>query len=114
MYFEFEGTHMKELFAADAERFEKYSLKFEDILLDFSKNIVSDEVKSTLLDLAEECGLKGAIESMFSGQKINATENRAVLHVALRNRSNTPIVVDVITSYSIHYTKLYDLSSPNF
>ncbi len=94
MYFEFEGTHMKELFAADAERFEKYSLKFEDILLDFSKNIVSDEVKSTLLDLAEECGLKGAIESMFSGQKINATENRAVLHVALRNRSNTPIVVD--------------------
>ncbi|QIA07205.1 glucose-6-phosphate isomerase [Draconibacterium halophilum] len=94
MYFEFEGTHMKDLFAADADRFEKYSLKFEDILLDFSKNIVSDEVKTTLFELAEECGLKDAISAMFSGKKINATEDRAVLHVALRNRSNTPIIVD--------------------
>ena len=94
LYFEFEGTHMKDLFAADADRFEKYSLKFEDILLDFSKNIVNDEVKETLFELAEECGLKEAILAMFSGKKINATENRAVLHVALRNRSNTPIVVD--------------------
>ncbi len=94
MYFEFEGTHMKELFASDPERFKNYSLKFEDILVDYSKNILSDEVKTTLLELAEECGLKSAIDSMFSGQKINATENRAVLHVALRNRSNTPIVVD--------------------
>ncbi|WP_163322915.1 glucose-6-phosphate isomerase [Draconibacterium mangrovi] len=94
IYFEFEGTHMKDLFAADAQRFEKYSLKFEDILLDFSKNIVNDEVKAALIELAEECGLKDAISAMFSGQKINATEDRAVLHVALRNRSNTPIVVD--------------------
>ncbi|WP_297091754.1 glucose-6-phosphate isomerase [uncultured Draconibacterium sp.] len=94
IYFEFEGTHMKELFAADAKRFEKYSLKFEDILLDFSKNIVNDEVKTTLLELAEQCGLKEAISAMFSGKKINATEDRAVLHVALRNRSNTPILVD--------------------
>jgi len=94
LYFEFEGTHMKDLFAADADRFEKYSLKFEDILLDFSKNIVNDEVKETLFELAEECGLKEAISAMFSGKKINVTENRAVLHVALRNRSNTPIVVD--------------------
>jgi glucose-6-phosphate isomerase len=94
LYFEFEGTHMKDLFAADADRFEKYSLKFEDILLDFSKNIVNDEVKETLFELAEECGLKDAISAMFSGQKINVTEDRAVLHVALRNRSNTPIVVD--------------------
>ncbi|MFV0591053.1 MAG: glucose-6-phosphate isomerase [Draconibacterium sp.] len=94
MYFDFEGTHMKDLFANDANRFNNYSLKFEDILIDFSKNILDDEVKATLLDLAKECGLKSAIESMFAGEKINATEDRAVLHVALRNRSNTPILVD--------------------
>ncbi len=94
VYFEFEGIHLKDLFASDAERFNKYSLKFEDILLDYSKNIVSDEVKTVLLELAGQCGLKDAIKSMFSGEKINATENRSVLHVALRNRSNTPILVD--------------------
>jgi len=93
-YFSFEGTHMKTLFANDKDRFRKYSLRFEDILVDFSKNIVDDEVKSILLELAEEAELKGAIESMFSGQKINATEDRAVLHVALRNRTNTQILVD--------------------
>lgn len=94
LYFEFEGIHMKELFEQDADRFKKYSLKFGDILLDYSKNILSDEVKAVLFELAEECGVKGAINSMFSGEKINATENRAVLHTALRNRSNTPVVVD--------------------
>lgn len=93
-HFEFEGKHMKELFANDAIRFQKYSLKFEDILVDFSKNIIDDEVRETLVDMANECGLKSAIESMFTGQKINVTEDRAVLHVALRNRSNTPIIVD--------------------
>jgi glucose-6-phosphate isomerase len=93
-YFGFEGTHMKTLFANDEDRFKKYSLKFEDILVDFSKNIVDDEVKFMLLELARECKLKTAIKSMFSGQKINATEDRAVLHVALRNRSNTPILLD--------------------
>lgn len=94
MYFEFEDTHMKELFANDADRFQKYSLQFEDILLDYSKNILSDEVKNVLFELADECELKGAIDSMFTGKKINATENRAVLHTALRNRSNTPVMVD--------------------
>jgi glucose-6-phosphate isomerase len=93
-HFEFEGKHMKELFANDANRFQKYSLKFEDILVDFSKNIVDDEVRETLVEMAKECALKSAIESMFTGQKINVTEDRAVLHVALRNRSNTPIIVD--------------------
>ena len=93
-YFGFEGKHMKDLFANDAKRFEKYSLKFEDILLDYSKNLIDDEVKGFLLELAEECGLKEAIKSMFSGEKINETENRAVLHVALRNRGNAPILVD--------------------
>ncbi|WP_340114552.1 glucose-6-phosphate isomerase [Maribellus mangrovi] len=94
IYFEFEGKHMKELFEDDADRFEKYSLKFGDILLDYSKNILNDEVKSVLFELAKECGVKGAIDSMFSGEKINATENRAVLHTALRNRSNNPVLVD--------------------
>lgn len=94
MYFEFEGKHMKELFAEDPDRFNKYSIRFEDILLDYSKNILNDEIKNTLLELAEECQLKDAIGSMFSGAKINATEGRAVLHTALRNRSNTPVLVD--------------------
>lgn len=94
LYFNFEGTHMKKLFEKDAERFQKYSLKFEEILVDFSKNIVDDKTRELLVDLAEECKLKSAVESMFSGEKINATENRAVLHVALRNRSNTPVLVD--------------------
>jgi glucose-6-phosphate isomerase len=93
-HFEFEGKHMKELFANDTNRFQKYSLKFEDILVDFSKNLVDDEVRDSLIELAKECGLQSAIESMFTGQKINVTEDRAVLHVALRNRSNTPIIVD--------------------
>lgn len=93
-HFEFEGTHMKDLFENDAERFQKMSLKFEDMLVDFSKNIVDDNVLELLLELASECGLNEAIESMFTGDKINATEDRAVLHIALRNRSNTPILVD--------------------
>ncbi len=93
-HFEFEGKHMKDLFANDTNRFQKYSLKFEDILVDFSKNIIDDEVREALVDMANECGLKRAIESMFTGEKINVTEDRAVLHVALRNRSNTPIFVD--------------------
>lgn len=93
-YFGFEGIHMKELFEKDAQRFQKYSLKFEDILVDFSKNIVDDTVRELLVGLASECGLKGAVESLFAGEKINATEDRSVLHIALRNRSNSPIIVD--------------------
>ncbi len=93
-YFGFEGTHIKDLFEKDSDRFQKYSLKFEDTLVDFSKNIVDDTVRELLVDLAEECGLKDAIKGFFSGEKINATENRAVLHTALRNRSNSPIIVD--------------------
>jgi len=93
-HFSFEETQMKELFEADPERFNKFSLQFENILVDFSKNLVDDEIMQSLVDLATECGLKEATESMFTGQKINATEDRAVLHVALRNRSNTPVIVD--------------------
>ncbi len=90
----FNGTEMKDLFAKDADRFKKYSLKFEDILVDYSKNRIDDKIMTLLIQLAEECGLKKAIESQFSGAKINKTEDRSVLHVALRNRSNTPILVD--------------------
>ena len=87
-------VHMRTLFAEDPKRFQKFSLCFEDILVDFSKNRITEETLNLLLGLVEEIGLNDAIEKMFTGDKINETENRAVLHVALRNRSNTPITVD--------------------
>jgi len=90
----FKGTQMKALFARDPERFAKYSIKFEDILVDFSKNIVDDHSFSILMLLARECGLKDAITSQFTGERINKTENRPVLHTALRNRGNKPVFVD--------------------
>ncbi|WP_439183089.1 glucose-6-phosphate isomerase [Carboxylicivirga taeanensis] len=93
-YAEFKDTQMKDLFAKDGERFNKYSLQFEDILLDYSKNRIDEKVMSLLFQLADECGLKDAINSVFAGEKINVTEERAVLHTALRNRSNTPVLVD--------------------
>ncbi|MCK5241830.1 glucose-6-phosphate isomerase [bacterium] len=87
-------THMRDLFAADPERFRKYSLCFQDILFDYSKNRITDETLLLLIQLAEQTGVKEKINAMFSGQKINTTENRAVLHIALRNRSNRPIQMD--------------------
>ncbi|HHH36743.1 MAG TPA: glucose-6-phosphate isomerase, partial [Gammaproteobacteria bacterium] len=89
-----DGRHMRELFAADPERFQRYSLRLDDLLLDYSKNLVTDETMTLLLALAREADLPGWIEKMFRGEKINFTENRAVLHVALRNRANDPILVD--------------------
>ncbi len=88
------ATHMRDLFAADPARFAKFSLSFQDILFDYSKNRITDETMTLLLDLAQQAKLGTAIDAMFSGAKINTTENRAVLHVALRNRSNRPILVD--------------------
>ncbi len=85
---------MRDLFAQDAHRFSRFSLRFGNILFDFSKNRITDETLRLLLDLARQSGLPERIEEMFTGQKINVTENRAVLHIALRNRSNTPIYVD--------------------
>ena len=87
-------TTIKDLFKNDAERFNKFSICFEDILLDYSKNIITEKTKAILVALANECELDDAIERMFSGDIINQTEKRAVLHVALRNRSNSPIAVD--------------------
>ena len=87
-------VHMRDLFAADPHRFDRFSLRFDDILFDYSKNRITEETMALLFDLARQAGLKAAIEAMFTGQKINVTEKRAVLHVALRNRSNRPILVD--------------------
>jgi glucose-6-phosphate isomerase len=95
-YEKMKTVHMKSLFAADPERFAKFSLRFNDILVDYSKNIITGETRALLLDLAEELSLQEAIEKMFAGDAINETENRAVLHVALRNRSNNPIYVNGI------------------
>jgi len=86
--------HMRDLFAADAGRFEKFSLRYNDILLDYSKNRICEETLPLLIDLAEQSDLPAWIERMYSGEKINFTEQRAVLHTALRNRSNTPVYVD--------------------
>ena len=85
---------LRDLFAADPQRFTRFSLQVENILFDFSKNRITEKTLALLIDLARQAGLAQSIEAMFSGQKINLTEDRAVLHVALRNRSNTPIYVD--------------------
>jgi len=89
-----EGTHMRDLFAKDSRRFETFSLEIEDLLVDFSKHRVTEETMTRLFDLARQAEVLEWRDRMFSGQKINRTEDRAVLHVALRNRSNRPIVVD--------------------
>jgi len=87
-------THMRTLFAEDAERFNKFNLRFEQILFDYSKNIITEETLTKLFALAKECGVEEGIKAMFSAEKINATENRAVLHTALRNFSGNPVVLD--------------------
>ena len=85
---------MREMFASDPKRFDAMSAKFEDILVDFSKNRADAETMRLLFALAAAVDLKGWTEKIFSGAKINVTEDRAVLHVALRDRSNRPILVD--------------------
>ncbi|WP_318367383.1 glucose-6-phosphate isomerase [Enterobacter sp.] len=94
-YDEMKDVSIADLFAKDADRFSQFSATFNDsMLVDFSKNRITAETLSLLQDLAKETDLASAIQSMFAGEKINRTEDRAVLHVALRNRSNTPIIVD--------------------
>ncbi len=93
-YKEVKNVPIKAFFAENPNRFEQMSIQFEDILVDYSKNILTADTQSLLIKLAKECGLKAAIEAMFKGETINETENRAVLHTALRNRSNKPVVVD--------------------
>lgn len=88
------GVHMRDLFDEDPQRFNRFSIRFGEILLDYSKNRITAETVRLLTDLAEECGLRDAIAGMFAGDRINETENRAVLHTALRNRKNEPVYVD--------------------
>jgi glucose-6-phosphate isomerase len=93
-YIDMVAESVKELFKSDNQRFEKFSARFDDILLDYSKNRINDETIALLLQLAKECRLNDAVAAMFSGEVINATEGRPVLHIALRNRSNKPIYVE--------------------
>jgi glucose-6-phosphate isomerase len=86
--------HMRNLFTANPKRFEKFSLKFGDLLLDYSKHRITEETLPLLMQMAREAKIEESRDKMFAGEKINITENRAVLHTALRNRSNTPVYVD--------------------
>ena len=91
-----------DLFNKDANRFNKFSINLVTpldgpLLVDYSKNRVNDEVMQLLLNLARERGVEEARDAMFSGQRINFTEDRAVLHVALRNRSNVPMLVNTLS-----------------
>lgn len=93
-YADVRGMNMREMFAADPDRFEKFSVSMNNMLVDYSKNRVTADTMKLLFDLARESGLEKARDAMFSGEKINITENRAVLHTALRNRSDRPVFVD--------------------
>ncbi|MEJ2668279.1 MAG: glucose-6-phosphate isomerase [Deinococcales bacterium] len=93
-YQQVKDLHMRELFARDPQRFERFHLRLDDILFDYSKNRVTEETMALLLGLARQAEVEGRRDAMFAGEKINTSEDRAVLHVALRNRSNRPIRVD--------------------
>ncbi|MCQ2965713.1 MAG: glucose-6-phosphate isomerase [Alphaproteobacteria bacterium] len=88
------SKHMRDMFAEDANRFEKFSVSLDDMLVDYSKNRIDSTVMDDLIALAREAGVEKMRDKMFSGEKINLTENRAVLHTALRNRSSRSILVD--------------------
>ncbi|GHA60881.1 glucose-6-phosphate isomerase [Pontibacter akesuensis] len=89
-----QSLHLRDMFAQDPERFQKFTFKLNDTLYDLSKNRITEETLQLLTELAKETGVPAAIESMFSGERINATENRAVLHTALRNFSDEQLEVD--------------------
>ncbi len=93
-YAEIRKKTMRDMFSEDPARFEKFSISLNNFLLDYSKNRIDEETIKLLIELAKEAGLEKAREAMFNGEKINTTENRAVLHTALRNRSNRPVYVD--------------------
>lgn len=90
-YSEIKDVHLKELFKNEPDRFKKYSLCTNELVFDYSKNLITDKTKQLLLQLAEECKVKEAINAMFNGDAINETEKRSVLHVALRNFSGRPV-----------------------
>ena len=91
---EMKNVSIKDMFREDPERFQKYSFAVPEIVCDFSKNIIDDTTINLLLKLADECGLREAIDAMFAGEKINETEGRSVLHTALRNFSGEPVLSD--------------------
>ncbi len=93
-YQQMQQVQMKDMFKNDEHRFANYSTQFQDIFFDYSKNIISDTTLKLLLQLADECKLNDAISAQFNGEQINETEQRAVLHTALRNKSNQPIMLD--------------------
>lgn len=93
-YKQVKKLHLRDLFKKDPKRFDKFSVRFGDLLLDYSKNRITSETMKLLMQLAREAKVKKWIEKMFDGEKINFTENRAVLHTALRNRSKHAIYVD--------------------
>src|SRR5947207_583230 len=93
-YEEMKKASMKKMFQEDADRFSKFSASIDDILFDYSKNIIQEKTVQLLFQLAEECKLKDAREAMFNGDRINETENRSVLHVALRNFSKDPVYTE--------------------
>jgi glucose-6-phosphate isomerase len=93
-YREIAGVHMRDMFSTDPQRFDRFSAHLDDLLFDYSKNRVTGGTMDLLFNLARQAGLANKIEAMFSGEKINQTENRAVLHTALRNRANRPVLVD--------------------
>lgn len=96
LFLTMQATQMRELFEDDPQRFDKFNARFNDILVDYSKNIINEEVLKELIALAHEVELKDAIDAMYRGEAINQTEGRSVLHIALRNLSNTPMSADGI------------------
>lgn len=109
---EMSQTHMRQLFLADTSRFSNFSIELNEILFDFSKNIITSNTIKYLLQLANECKVKEGIKAMFLGEKINETENRAVLHTALRNQSDNPIYsngVDVMPEVRKVLTQMQNL-----
>ena len=105
----FDDIHMRDLFAADDSRAQKFSLQWDDILLDYSKNLITEESLKLLMQLARDCGVEQQRDSMFAGDAINLTEQRSVLHTALRNRSNKEIIlegVDVMPAVNAELDKI--------
>jgi len=110
---EMKNIHMKDLFAGDPDRSNKYTIRFNDIFVDYAKNIITEETLRLLLELADDVGLRDAIDKMFTGDAINEAENRSVLHIALRNRENTPVYVngkDVMPEINEVLNKMKDFS----
>ncbi|GJQ58096.1 MAG: glucose-6-phosphate isomerase [Candidatus Scalindua sp. AMX11] len=113
-YGEMKDVHMKGLFADDLQRSQKFSVRHKNIFVDYSKNIITEKTVQLLTALASEVGLKDAIEKMFEGDRINETEDRAVLHTALRNRDNRPVYVngrDVMPEVNLVLKKIEEFSS---